>query len=76
MLNALFININDLIQDQYGNYVIQFILENQSINKEDLFPIFNSLKGNIYNYSFHKFASNVVERCIKFGTPQQKKNYY
>jgi hypothetical protein len=73
MLNALFININDLIQDQYGNYVIQFILENQSINKEDLFPIFNSLKGNIYNYSFHKFASNVVERCIKFGTPQQKK---
>ena len=74
MLNCLFININDLIQDQYGNYVIQFILENQAINKQDLLPIFLSLKGNIYQYSFHKFASNVVERCITFGNEQQKKD--
>ena len=73
MLNCLFVNINELIQDQYGNYVIQFILENQAINKQDLLPIFLSLKGNIYHYSFHKFASNVVERCITFGNEQQKK---
>jgi hypothetical protein len=73
MLNNLFININELIQDQYGNYVIQFILENQTINNEDLLPIFSSLKGNIYKYSFHKFASNVVERCLSFGTEKQKK---
>ena len=73
MLNNLFININDLIQDQYGNYVIQFILENQAINCEELYPIFYSLRGNIYQYSFHKFASNVVERCITFGNEIQKK---
>ena len=74
MLSNLFLNINDLIQDQYGNYVIQFILENQAINNDDLLPIFSSLKGNIYKYSFHKFASNVVERCITFGTENQKKD--
>ena len=73
MLNSLFNNINDLIQDQYGNYVIQFILENQEINKDDLLPIFYSLKGNIYQYSFHKYASNVVERCITFGNDYQKR---
>ena len=67
MLNSLFYNINDLIQDQYGNYVIQFILENQAINNQDLLPIFQSLKGNIYQYSFHKFANYVVQKIIEFS---------
>jgi hypothetical protein len=74
MLFELFKDINELIQDQYGNYVIQFILENQSINNNDLLTIYNSLKGNIYNYSFHKFASNVVERCLTFGNEKQKRD--
>jgi predicted metallopeptidase len=74
MLNKLFKDINELIQDQYGNYVIQFILENQSINNNDLLPIYESLKGNVYKYSFHKFASNVVERCLTFGNDKQKKD--
>ena len=74
MLSKLFKDINELIQDQYGNYVIQFILENQSINNNDLLPIFESLKGNVYKYSFHKFASNVVERCLTFGNDKQRKD--
>ena len=74
MLSELFKDINELIQDQYGNYVIQFILENQSINNNDLIPIYESLKGNIYKYSFHKFASNVVERCLTFGNEKQRKD--
>ena len=73
MLFELFKDINALIQDQYGNYVIQFILENQSINNNDLLPIYASLKGNVYKYSFHKFASNVVERCLTFGDENQRK---
>jgi len=39
----------------------------------NLLPIFFSLRGNIYQYSFHKYASNVVERCITFGNEPQKK---
>ena len=74
MLFELFKDINSLIQDQYGNYVIQFILENQSINNNDLLPIFESLKGNVYKYSFHKFASNVVERCLTFGNEKQRRD--
>ena len=73
MLSELFKDINDLIQDQYGNYVIQFILENQSINNDDLISIYDGLKGNVYKYSFHKFASNVVERCLTFGDDKKRK---
>jgi hypothetical protein len=73
MLTELFKDIKELIQDQYGNYVIQFILENQSIKNDDLLPIYEGLKGNIYNFSFHKFASNVVERCLAFGNEKQRK---
>ena len=74
MLTELFKDINELIKDQYGNYVIQFILENQSIKSDDLIPIYEELKGNIYNFSFHKFASNVVERCLTFGNEKQRKD--
>ena len=63
----------ELFKDIYGNYVIQFILENQSINNKDLIPIYESLKDNIFKYSFHKFASNVVERCLTFGNEKQRK---
>ena len=73
MLSELFKDINDLIQDQYGKYVKQFILENQSINNDDLLPIYEGLKRNVYKYSFHKFASNVVERCLTFGNENQRK---
>ena len=73
MLTELFKDINNLIQDQYGNYVIQFILENQSINKDKLSPIYESLKGNVFKYSFHKFASNVIERCLTYGNEKQRK---
>jgi hypothetical protein len=73
MLTELFNDINDLIQDQYGNYVIQFILENQSIKNEKLSPIYESLKGNVFKYSFHKFASNVLERCLTYGDEKQRK---
>ena len=73
MLTELFSDINDLIQDQYGNYVIQFILENQSIKNEKLSPIYESLKGNVFKYSFHKFASNVLERCLTYGDEKQRK---
>ena len=50
MLSELFKDINNLIQDQYGNYVIQFILENQSINNDKLSPIYESLKGNVFKF--------------------------
>ena len=36
-------------------------------------PIYEGLKGNVYKYFFHKFVSNVVERCLTFGNENQRK---
>ena len=60
-----------LIQDQYGNYVIQHILE-KGKPKDRQFVI-GKVKGNVLNMSKHKFASNVVEKCVSFGTAADRK---
>ena len=72
MLKKIYIHINELILDQYGNYVIQYILENNKGNN-DLNEIYQALNGHIYEYSLHKFASNVIEKALNFGDEKQKK---
>lgn len=62
--------IIDLCLDQYGNYVIQHILEtNKGKNCEEIFKAF---KGKVYEMSIHKYASNVIERCLHFGSKEEK----
>lgn len=65
------------IQDQYGNYVIQHILQQKDSQS---FPemratkqvIVNTVSQNVVEFSKHKFASNVVEKAILYGSPEQK----
>ena len=71
MLKEIFLYINELILDQYGNYVIQYILENNK-NNNNLNEIYQSLKNHIYEYSFHKYASNVIEKALTYGNQRQK----
>ena len=54
--NALY-----LIQQSYGNFVIQVIVESWNDYK-DIIVLF---KGHFFNLSFEKYASNVIERCIE-----------
>ena len=51
-----------LIADQYGNYVIQHILEHGA--QPDRQRVLRSVKGRIVQLSQHKFASNVIEKCV------------
>jgi len=51
-----------LVQDPYGNYVIQYILEIKS--DQILRDIFELLRGNFVKLSMGKFSSNVVEKCL------------
>ncbi|KAL9602862.1 MAG: hypothetical protein Q9219_001557 [cf. Caloplaca sp. 3 TL-2023] len=60
-----------LIGDQYGNYVTQHVIEHG--REQDRDRIITLVSSNLINYSKHKFASNVVETCIKFGNAQQRK---
>jgi len=61
----------ELIQDQYGNYVIQHIVEKSGANKCD--KIYRFIAGKVYDFSIHKFASNVVEKCLTLGNSKQRK---
>ncbi|RKP00969.1 hypothetical protein CXG81DRAFT_12550 [Caulochytrium protostelioides] len=59
-----------LIQDQYGNYVIQHVLERG--NPADKAMIVTKVHGQVLAMSKHKFASNVVEKCVAFGSREDR----
>lgn len=52
-----------LVQDPFGNYVVQYILdlgEPQYIN-----PLCHTFAGNVPALSKQKFSSNVIEKCLR-----------
>jgi mRNA-binding protein PUF3 len=61
-----------LVADQYGNYVTQHMLEYG--NAEDRAKVIASVKGQLLTFSKHKFASNVVEKCMQYGTDDQARD--
>lgn len=70
LLDELLKNTGLLIQDQYGNYVIQHVLEHGHPSERT--RIIKFLQGRLLEYSKHKFASNVVEKCVSFGTEPER----
>lgn len=56
-------NAFSLVQDPFGNYVVQYILD----LAEPLFtePLCQSFRGNIPALSKQKFSSNVIEKCLR-----------
>jgi mRNA-binding protein PUF3 len=62
--------VSALIDDQYGNYVIQHVIENG--DETDRSRAVSVVISQLFMYSKHKFASNVVEKSIEFGSPGQR----
>lgn len=60
-----------LIADQYGNYVPQHIMETGGPVDRDM--VVNVVLKNLFSYSKQKFASNVVEKCVKHGNDHQRR---
>ncbi|KAJ4325337.1 mRNA binding protein puf3 [Fusarium piperis] len=59
-----------LFNDQYGNYVAQHIIEKGEPKDRD--RVVTMVMSQLLTLSRQKQASNVVERCIKHCTPQQR----
>jgi mRNA-binding protein PUF3 len=59
-----------LVSDQFGNYVTQGVISLGS--DKDKETIINLVKANLMAFSRHKYASNVVEKCLTEGTDEQK----
>ncbi|KAL7100451.1 hypothetical protein ACP275_09G146000 [Erythranthe tilingii] len=60
----------DLARDQYGNYVTQHVLERGKPLVRS--QIIRKLCGKIVQMSQHKYASNVVEKCLEFGDAAER----
>ncbi|XAR60637.1 hypothetical protein NMG60_11034091 [Bertholletia excelsa] len=63
-------SVSMLAQDQYGNYVVQHVLEHGKPHERSI--IIKELAGKIVQMSQQKFASNVVEKCLTFGDPSER----
>ncbi|KAG6491009.1 hypothetical protein ZIOFF_052341 [Zingiber officinale] len=64
-----------LVQDQYGNYVVQVCVTNHVLehgNPDERSAIIKQLSGKIVQMSLQKFASNVVEKCLTFGSFEER----
>lgn len=59
-----------LITDQYGNYVMQHVIQHGK--PADRAKVVNLITAQLLTYAKHKFASNVVERSIQYGTEEQR----
>ncbi|KAK4488963.1 hypothetical protein RD792_004754 [Penstemon davidsonii] len=60
----------DLAQNQYGNYVTQHVLERGKPLERS--QIISKLSGKVVRMSQHKYASNVVEKCLEFGDTSER----
>lgn len=54
-----------MIADQYGNYVVQHVVQKGSPG--DKSRVFRIVIVGLEGYSKHKYASNVVEKCIEYS---------
>lgn len=56
-----------VMQDQYGNYIIQLLLE-LGKSKDIIDSISCIVLENLRKLTLDKISSNVVERCLEFGS--------
>eukprot|EP00753_Platysulcus_tardus_P019254 PLAT7084.4.p4 GENE.PLAT7084.4~~PLAT7084.4.p4 ORF type:complete len:141 (+),score=91.25 PLAT7084.4:36-425(+) len=56
--------------DQYGNYVVQHVLEHgRPHDRSELLP---AIRRKLLRFSQHKFASNVVERALQHCSTRER----
>lgn len=70
LVDDVIVKAVDLSTNQYGNYVVQKILESGKPGLAS--KVISVLKGCYYEFSMHKFASNVMEKCIRKANPQEQ----
>lgn len=63
-------NAFTLVQDPFGNYVVQYILDlNEPVFTEPLVAMF---QGRVGQLSRQKFSSNVIEKCLRCAQEPSK----
>ena len=70
LLNSINDNLDAIITNQYGNYIIQNILMKDNLVLK--FQIIETIIKNIVCFSNQKFSSNVVEKCFEVKEMKDK----
>lgn len=70
LIEELCRSLPDLAYDQFGNYAVQQLLE--SGTESDQRIVIAGLQGGFTRMSMHKYASNVVEKSLRFGTQAER----
>jgi pumilio RNA-binding family len=72
ILNCICNFHEELLDDQYGNYVIQHVLRfGRTSDRDSVLNIV--VKNGLLHLSRQKFASNVVEKLLKYGNDNHRK---
>ena len=60
-------NFNNLIKDQFGNYLIQYILMNTKTEEKfkEILPIILKIEENIIDLCKSKYSANVIEKSFE-----------
>ena len=70
ILNLIFINLDLIIKDCFGNFLIQFIFTKiERIKFEEILPILIKVEANIVDYCKCRFSASVIEKCFERGDP-------
>lgn len=60
--NYIIIEMKSLIEDPYGNYLVQNVIKLNDLSKNQI--IFNEIAKDFIKLSQLKFSSNVIEKCL------------
>ncbi|PPQ98902.1 hypothetical protein CVT24_003533 [Panaeolus cyanescens] len=71
LVNEITYNALTLVQDPYGNYVVQYILDLNDNRFSD--GVIRQFAGNVCALSVQKFSSNVIEKCIRVAEHSTRK---
>ena len=67
LINQITEHAFHLVQDPFGNYVLQYIIDLQEACFTD--PLCATFRGQIPQLSKQKFSSNVIEKCLRGADP-------
>jgi len=70
VIKNITLNCTELIQDPFGNYLIQFVFELYGQN--NCIEIIKQIVSNVILFSCQKFSSNVVERVIEASSSEKQ----
>ncbi|KAK9389269.1 armadillo-type protein [Lipomyces mesembrius] len=71
LVNEITTHAFTLVQDPFGNYVTQYVLDLCDAKYSD--PLIRRFSGNVCTLSMQKFSSNVIEKCIRIAEPSTRK---